>query len=389
MSWWTAGFYLGVYFLNCAWSAKAYISQMDAKVDTQYREKYFPRPSAGPSAAPKDKPTPNPPAPSTAPNSAHHSPAALPPASTKEVSALIASFAHLAILPALPPRLEDAEVEQAEQDIFSPMTTLPSELLLHILRNLAITDVASFARCAQVCKALAFLVATEQTIWRDVCSATFRRMLWDWGCQVNGDELINRALDNDDEDDDDGDDDISSSRVPPVDETVVLDYGGNWRTMLMARPRVRFNGIYISTCNYVRSGASHGGWNTPVHIVTYYRYLRFYPAGTVLSLLTTAEPADVVHALGRALTVAPAPAWTKYVSVGRWRLDAEGRVDVETEPPSGSMDRYVFRMQMRVRGVRASGRTGASNNKLVWEGFWSWNRLTDDLAEFSLRFVHF
>lgn len=355
---------------------------MDAKVDTQYREKYFPRPS--PSAAPRDRPTPT-----LAPNSAHHSPAAPPPASTKEVSALIASFAHLAILPALPPRLEDAEVDEVdevEQDVFSPLTTLPSELLLHILCDLAVTDVASFARCAQVCKALAFLVATEQTIWRDVCSATFRRMLWDWGCQVNGDELINRTLlDDDDDGDGDGDGDIPSSRVLPTDETVVLDYGGNWRTMLMARPRVRFNGIYISTCNYVRSGASQGGWNTPVHIVTYYRYLRFYPAGTVLSLLTTAEPGDVVHALGRAPVVAPAPAWTKHVSIGRWRLDPDGRVDVETEPAAGSMDRYVFRMQMRVRGVRAGGRTGATNNKLVWEGFWSWNRLTDDLAEFSLR----
>lgn len=357
--------------------------QMDAKVDTQYQEKYFPRPPAGsPSpSAPKDKSTSNPPVPSTAPNSAHHSSeVVLPPASTKEVSVLIASFAHLAILPALPPQLEDAGIE-VERAVFSPLTTLPSELLLHILRVLAVTDVASFSRCAQVCKALAFLVATEQSIWRDVCSATFRRMLWDWGCQVNGGELINRTLL-------DGDGDgPSPERVVPADDAVVHGYGGNWRTMFTGRPRIRFNGIYISTCNYVRSGASHGGWNTPVHIVTYYRYLRFYPAGTVVSLLTTAEPADVVHALGSATpTPAPAPPWAKYVSVGRWRLDPEGRVDVETEPPAGSMDRYLFRMQMRVRGVRAGGRMGASN-KLVWEGFWSWNRLTDDLAEFSLRWV--
>lgn len=355
---------------------------MDAKVDTQYQEKYFPRAPAG-SSAPKD----NPPAPSTASNSAHHSSAAvLPPASTKEVSVLIASFAHLTIPPALPPQLEDAEVEQ---DVFSPLTTLPSELLLHILRNLAVADVASFSRCAQVCKALAFLVATEQSIWRDVCSATFRRMLWDWGCQVNGDELINRTLlDGEGDGEGDGDDDSPSpGRVVPTDDAVLHEYGGNWRTMFTARARIRFNGIYISTCNYVRSGASHSGWNTPVHIVTYYRYLRFHPAGTVVSLLTTAEPTDVVHALG-CVTPAPAPAWTKYVSVGRWRLDPDGRVDVETEPPSGSMDRYLFRMKMRVRSARAGGRSGASN-KLIWEGFWSWNRLTDDLAEFSLRWDSF
>lgn len=63
-------------------------------------------------------------------------------------------------------------------------------------------------------------------------------------------------------------------------------------------------------------------------------------------------------------------------------MDPEGRVDVETE---GSMDRYWFRMQMRVGSVRAGGRVVRGSAKLLWEGFWSWNRLTDDLAEFSLR----
>jgi len=50
--------------------------------------------------------------------------------------------------------------------------------------------------------------------------------------------------------------------------------------------------------NYTRPGAasvySSVSWNTPIHIVTYYRYLRFYPDGSVVSLLTTTEPTDVV-----------------------------------------------------------------------------------------------
>ena len=33
----------------------------------------------------------------------------------------------------------------------------------------------------------------------------------------------------------------------------------------------------------------------------------------------------------------------------------------------------------------AGGGKGGKLNKLVWRGFWSWNRLTDDVAEFSLR----
>lgn len=352
---------------------------MDAKVDTQYREKYYPRPAAG--SKDKSKVTP------TVPE--HHSSsaaAAAPP--TKGVSALVASFANLHILPSS--QLGDTEPELEPPVVFSPLTTLPSELLLHILRDLALADVASFARCAQVCKALAFVVGTEQSIWRPVCSAAFQRMLWDWGCQVDGSPLTSPSSPSSDvDDDDDGDPPSSEPRVIPTDAAVLPDYSSNWRTMFAARPRIRFNGIYISTCNYTRSGASQG-WNTPVHIVTYYRYLRFYPTGTVLSLLSTAEPADVVPAFGRT-TTAPA-AWVKYVSPGRWRLDPGGRVDVEAEPQG--MHRYLFRMQMRVRGTRSAGAGGGGGggggrgiNRLAWEGFWSWNRLTDDLAEFSLRWV--
>lgn len=176
-------------------------------------------------------------------------------------------------------------------------------------------------------------------------------------------------------------------------------YASSWRQMLRARPRIRFNGCYISTVNYVRPGASSPtqiSWNTPVHIVTYYRYLRFFRDGTAVSLLTTAEPADVVHYLTKDNmhtyhSGAMPSAVMKPALRGRWRLsgstdganngtvhEAEGDVHVETE---GVDAKYMYKMHF---SLRSAGRA-AKNNKMTWRGFWSYNKLTDDWAEFALR----
>lgn len=368
---------------------------MDAKVDSQYRDKYYPRPAPGahPTASASAASTSTPAAPVAAPKQ--------PPAS---IAALIESFAHLAIPPA---GTEDTVV-------YSPLTTLPHELLLHILHTLATTDIASFARCAKVCKALSYVVATEEAIWRDVCTSAFAKMAWDWRASVDGTPLIHRVLGDENDgtilppatttaapevvEEEENEEEEEEERPVPDDEAHLPKYG-SWRTMFQSRPRIRFNGVYISTCNYVRQGASQSGWNTPVHIVTYYRYLRFYDDGTVLSLLTSSEPAEVVYGFSRtgvqgggAAVVAGGGAGTgvlpsavaKYVARGRWRIDADGRVDVETV--QRGMERYLFRMQLRLGSVRSGGRWVGSR-KLAWERFWSWNRVSDDLAEFSLRLV--
>jgi F-box protein 9 len=74
---------------------------------------------------------------------------------------------------------------------------------------------------------------------------------------------------------------------------------------------------------------------------------------------------------------------------GRWRLstagdnpdadlkDTEGDVFVETE---GASAKYIYRMKL---SLRSAGR-GARNNKLVWQGFWNYNLLTDDSGQFPL-----
>ena len=67
--------------------------------------------------------------------------------------------------------------------------------------------------------------------------------------------------------------------------------------MLKERPYIKFEGVYISVVNYVRYGSNAEGslsLSNPVHMITYYRYLRFYENGQCLRLLTTDEPSAVV-----------------------------------------------------------------------------------------------
>lgn len=56
----------------------------------------------------------------------------------------------------------------------------------------------------------------------------------------------------------------------------------------------------------------------------------------------------------------------------------EGDLTVETE---GVDPKYMFRMDL---SLRTAGKA-ARNNKIVWRGFFSYNKLTDDWAEFTLK----
>ncbi|KAJ1980138.1 hypothetical protein H4R33_005554 [Dimargaris cristalligena] len=81
--------------------------------------------------------------------------------------------------------------------------------------------------------------------------------------------------------------------------SLVLDrrYRGNWCQLFRGQPRVRWDGVYVSTCYYARPGRTENTWYQPVHMVTYYRYMRFYRDGRCLKWLTTDEPKKAIKAL--------------------------------------------------------------------------------------------
>lgn len=292
-------------------------------------------------------------------------------------------------------------------------------MLIQIFTYTAVLDVAAFVRLSQVCKRFAYLVLTEESVWKRIVighKVGFGAMHYDFACDILGNLLTDdvgaeggRTLGNPQDRmvQPEGIKNQDITRDASVSPQVLLStasllqskYDGSWRKMFQKRPRVRFNGCYISTVNYTRPGASSNSnvsWTSPILIVTYYRYLRFFRDGTCLSLLTTAEPIDVVHQLKkenvhlnhRADSASPA-AVMKDALRGRWRLsgpgdgsdgsESEGDLHVETE---GVVPKYIWKMQF---AFGSTGRGMAQNNKLSWRGFWSYNKLTDDWGTMALR----
>ena len=393
---------------------KAY--KLDAGVDRIYKNKHFPPSSF------KSKPIdPNPSNASvTVPNTAHHSLDG-PPVSSD--SQLIASFSSLSIPSADPPT-------DASPPPPCPISTLPSEILVQILLQTGIIDVASFTRLSLVCKRLAYLITTEHGIWKRICLGSefgFAAMHYRWTCTITGNPL---PMSLDDLDESLSHLDLNSHTTNPDHFPLSQTYP-SYKAMFYTRPRIRFNGCYISTVNYIRPGgatATQLTWNSPVHIVTYYRYLRFFRDGTCASLLTTTEPADVVHHLTKEnihthhTSGLPSSVMNTCLR-GRWKLsgdpthkaqqkkpqssvssttshdnnnnpnpepsseeeEEEGTLHIETEGADAihPNPKYIYKMMLSLKSAGRGG--GTRNNKLTWMGYWSYNKLTDDWAEFGLK----
>lgn len=74
-----------------------------------------------------------------------------------------------------------------------------------------------------------------------------------------------------------------------------------WRLQYIMRPAFRCDGLYISKITYFRQGHQESAISQPSHLVTYYRYLRFFngPASKrlVLALVSTDKPKQVIEQL--------------------------------------------------------------------------------------------
>ncbi|KAA8650458.1 hypothetical protein EYZ11_000830 [Aspergillus tanneri] len=404
---------------------KAY--RLDATVDKTYRNKHFAW--AWKKSAQASAPSNSGVLPSQQPKD---TPKALP---TPE---LIASFANLPI-PQAEPIIENTPPPPC------PIAKVPSEVLVEILKHVALRDPATFFRTSLVCKRLAYHFAHEQHIWKRLCQGPefgFKSMHYSFACDVFGRPEYTLGP--------------RYTPFPTSASVQIPEPLSSWGEVFQMFPRIRFTGIYISTVNYTRAGAASSyqsvSWNSPIHIVTYYRFLRFYPDGSVISMLSTVEPVDLVPHIckenvmaaratsqkqhqrqlsdgGTSLSGAPDPippvamGALKQAQWGRWRmahpsphsgepqdgrqtdpslgfLSSSGKVSpddtldprdiiIETEGV-GSKYIYLLYLSLRSSTTTRSNSTDApanpsKNTKLAWKGHWSYNKLTDDWAEFRLR----
>ncbi|KAJ5485601.1 hypothetical protein N7539_005589 [Penicillium diatomitis] len=315
-----------------------------------------------------------------------------------------------------------------------PIANIPSEVLIEVLRHVALMDPAALARMSLVCKRFAYHFAHEQSIWKDLCQHVefgLQGMHYTFACDGVGHPL--HKLDQ-----------VEQYTPFPVNVPAEIPKPlSSWSQVFQCYPRIRFTGIYISTVNYSRPGEISSfqtvSWNSPIHIVTYYRYLRFYPDGSVVSLLTTTEPVDVVPYISTENVLAARPtthkSYPRHASSdqghlhggstepvpsvainalkhglrGRWRLaspfDFADDPEDHSAPPSAidkspSFDprdvivetegvdpkyRYTMHLSLRSSSVTKAHPNPPRNTKLAWRGFWSYNQMTDDWGEFGLR----
>lgn len=150
-------------------------------------------------------------------------------------------------------------------------------------------------------------------------------------------------------------------------------WGDNYIDMIKTRPYIKFDGVYISTVNYLRYGSNVENSSSllnPVHMITYYRYYRFYPDGNVLRLLTTEEPNHVVKYFQR-------DDKPKDSDLCRWSLGFEdnfGRVTITRHT-----EKYTFHeiLTIRKQGKKIHQRLKWVNSQV--------EDLEGNLSECSLR----
>lgn len=89
----------------------------------------------------------------------------------------------------------------------------------------------------------------------------------------------------------------------------------NPRLTFIHHPRLRLTGCYIAACHYSRPGLSvDNAWVRVIHLVEFYRSIRFLPDGRALTLLTTEVPKETVGKMHAANG-------DHGFAVGRWRVE--------------------------------------------------------------------
>ncbi|XP_034007771.1 F-box only protein 9 isoform X2 [Trematomus bernacchii] len=137
------------------------------------------------------------------------------------------------------------------------ISELPREILMYIFRWVVSSelDMRALQQLSLVCRGF-YICARDPEIWHSACSR-----VWGRNC----------------------------TKIAPF---------KSWREMFLQRPRVRFDGVYISKTSYIRQGeASLDGFYRAWHHIEYYRYLRFFSDGHVVMVTSPDDPLSVVPRL--------------------------------------------------------------------------------------------
>ncbi|KAJ3416031.1 F-box only protein 9 [Chytridiales sp. JEL 0842] len=216
-----------------------------------------------------------------------------------------------AIPPAEAPLNRQRSYARRGKPLFS---SLPEEVIIQVIKWCLIIDMNSLISLSSVSQSFDALTK-HRTIYKELCRSFLR----------------------------------PERSFTTLQEELVL-YGGDWFNMWLDKPRIRFDGVYISKVNYIRSGYVDSFHNSFL-VVTYYRYLRFFPDQSLISWTTTVEPAQGVK------TIVP-EAKMKGMALGSYKVNGH-EVLITTKDPSSKRNTFYLTLKL------ASSKRG-KNNKLSW-----------------------
>lgn len=204
-----------------------------------------------------------------------------------------------------------------EEESCSRLEALPQDILYKILMS---CDPYSLGNAACVCKHLLESVQNVE-LWKKAC-------LDAWPQQ--GSEKIRHLLNK--------------------------HYSGDWKRLWLTRPRLRFDGVYVSRNTYIKTGIVEWRTRNPVHIVLYYRYVRFFPDGRFL-YKTTPETVSKVARRLRTMPKGPTKIYGEEgVVAGRYHFHHDLVYTTMVYPGTTSTE---IRSKLQLRST-----TPARNNRL-------------------------
>eukprot|EP00262_Sarcandra_glabra_P006980 TRINITY_DN19549_c0_g1_i1.p1 TRINITY_DN19549_c0_g1~~TRINITY_DN19549_c0_g1_i1.p1 ORF type:complete len:328 (+),score=34.80 TRINITY_DN19549_c0_g1_i1:168-1151(+) len=127
-------------------------------------------------------------------------------------------------------------------------------------------------------------------------------------------------------------------------------YEGSWRKMWLLRPRLRTDGLYVSRNTYIRVGVAEWKVTNPVHVVCYYRYIRFYPTGRFLYKCSSQRVKEVARCMNFRASKADC------IYRGHYTLTNDQVGGALLYP---GLRPTVLRIRLRIRGT-----TAGANNRL-------------------------
>ncbi|GAA5943149.1 SCF ubiquitin ligase complex subunit HRT3 [Sporobolomyces koalae] len=238
----------------------------------------------------------------------------------REVLLLI--LRHLVLSPMLAPPKSQEHIDEGSSaplrskrglkklSIREEMMVLEETLDLRNVEREWKTDVEALERFARTCRA-ARILTLDSSIWRALGLRTY----------------------------------VPAQQISP-DSTageLVKSHGNDWRRFFVEHPRIRLDGCYISVVTYLRRGEVVSIY-APTHLITFYRYFRFYHHGLVISLLTTEPPNSIVRRLNPTLRM-------QGLTFGYWCLrgDIVEMTNLEDPGVPEASRKYAFNMACRLK----------------------------------------